>query len=83
VRFVQVYKDPHKDPRGWPEGSFLTTTPHAADNARTSCSRGLTSNEHPDSEPWHHGQIGHNQLPRDIMLCALERHGIDLAAAHP
>lgn len=79
LRFQQVYKDPKKDPRGWPENATLTSMPHIASDVVSQCSRGLTWQEHPDSDHWHHGQIGHGTLPRDIMLCALEKHGISLS----
>jgi hypothetical protein len=78
IRFQQVYKDPKVDPRGWPESSTLTSTPHDAQNVVSQCSRGLTKDENPDGGDWHHGQIGHGALPREIMLCALEKHGISL-----
>jgi hypothetical protein len=79
LRFQQVYKDPLRDPRGWPQSSTLTSTPHLASDAVSECSRGLTWEEHPDSDHWHHGQIGHGTLPREIMLCTLEQHGISLS----
>jgi hypothetical protein len=79
LRFQQVYKDPKTDPRGWPESATLTSTPHIADAVVSQCSRGLTSSEHSDGDDWHHGQIGHGTLPREIMLCALEKHGISLS----
>jgi hypothetical protein len=79
LRFQQVYKDPKKDPRGWPENATLTSIPHDADDVVSACSRGLTWQEHPESDHWHHGQIGHGTLPREIMLCALEKHGISLS----
>ncbi len=79
LRFQQVYKDPLEDPRGWPQSASLTSTPHIASDVVSACSRGLTWREHPDSDDWHHGQIGHGTLPREIMLCALEKHGISLS----
>jgi hypothetical protein len=78
LRFQQVYKDPRQDPRGWPENATLTSMPHNAEDVVSQCSRGLTASEHPESDDWHHGQIGHGTLPREIVLCALESHGIFL-----
>ena len=76
-RFQQVYKSGILDPRFGLE-RILETSPHDETAAESACTRSLTKSEHPHNEEWHHGEIGHFSLPRNIMMCSLEQHGIEV-----
>lgn len=75
---LQVYKDPKTDPRGGIEGLTLTTTLMSTSAVPSSCAAAMTSANHPEAKPWHHGEVGHGDLPRRTMQCALERAGVRL-----
>lgn len=74
--FLQVYKEPKQDPRGGAEGATLTSTPLYGGHAASTCDMPLTSAVHPNLVSWNHGEIGHWQLPRDVMRCGIEHAGV-------
>lgn len=76
-RFQQIFKSGILDPRIGLE-LILATSPHDESDAKSACTSSLTKSEHPKNEDWHHGEIGHFSLPRNIMLCSLEQHGIEV-----
>ena len=75
---LQVYKDPKDDPRGGLEGLTLTTSLMSTGAVASSCNAPMTAANHPEGKDWHHGEVGHGELPRNTMKCALERAGIRL-----
>lgn len=75
---LQIYKDPKEDPRGGLEGLTLTTSLMSTGAVPSSCAAPMTAANHPEGKDWHHGEVGHGDLPRDVMKCALERAKIRL-----